>query len=131
MAVDKVDCESNSALHLAVTYGHLKITYTLMMHGADATLRNNVGFTAEQIAVSEQNDSILHLFVGSPEVDQLPARVRQHQAVGRTTPVEVEAVLHREHGAAELAGLVLADLLPLPQQTTPSCGSTLGSPWPT
>jgi len=64
---DAVDFEGNTALHFAVTYGHLKITYFLLMSGANPKIKNILQAKPEDIAKSEQNDSILHLFVSLSE----------------------------------------------------------------
>ena len=107
--LNRVDCDSNSALHLAVTFGHLKITYILMMHGADVTLRNNVGFTAEQIAKSEEHDSILHLFVIQLAIQQLLLILPQHQTDSQTTPIEIKTADCDPASPDQLHRVLLAD----------------------
>lgn len=61
--LNKPDKEGNTALHYAALNGQLKIAYYLLMDNADFSQKNSTGKTAEDIAVDEKEDFILHLFV--------------------------------------------------------------------
>jgi len=50
------DCDGNTALHLAVSYGHLLVVQVLLEWGADWRARNHTGETALQITMRMARD---------------------------------------------------------------------------
>ena len=61
--LNRTDEDGNTALHHAVTYDHLKLTYLFLMKGADSEIKNNLGCKPIDIAKADKNESILHFFV--------------------------------------------------------------------
>ena len=58
------DDEGNTALHWAVMYDLLKISYFLLMSDVDQNRPNNIGKRPVDIARDEDSRAIMHLFVG-------------------------------------------------------------------
>lgn len=51
----------DTPLHVAANHGHLEMINLLLEHNADTTLKNNDGFTAEELSSDESIRNVIQL----------------------------------------------------------------------
>lgn len=59
--LDVADADGDTALHDAAGFGHVKVVEALLAAGANTTLRNQTGRTAQEVAAANHKDAVVQL----------------------------------------------------------------------
>jgi hypothetical protein len=127
-SIDFEDNEGNTPLHYAASYGHLPIVRRLLQIGASAFTRNNLGYTASDVAFSfEVEQEIQNTVRSAFEATKRLRSAKSSAAVAKSQRSRHGSSIS-EDDAEVGSGPELSDMEGLPLDDLPTPRSLITSP---
>jgi hypothetical protein len=109
--MNKVGPDGNTALHIASINGHTEIVRFLLRYHLSRTIKNNNGFTAEEVASNEEIKNLFNATVREPNSEHFVARTSDVEWVDSYKNAYRISYENREHMKRWLLKVPLKKLL--------------------